>query len=269
MTARWDLADGGASVMLWQEVRVMTEAEWLVSGDPNLMLKFLGRMPSERKLRLFAAACCRRNWHLLSDEISRPGVEVVERYADGLAPSHELEEVSRTARSQGRSFQKLCDWRRNTRGPSLQATLLYRESQQSYLVAYASRIDDYLWMVVMYTTQCKVLDVVGSLPATDQSAHEVWQRLCDADRADVASLLRNIFGNPFRPVTFSPSWRTSTAIAVAKQMYESRDFSAMPILADALQDAGCDNDDILNHCRDPQATHVRGCWVVDLVLGRE
>ena len=51
-------------------------------------------------------------------------------------------------------------------------------------------------------------------------------------------------------------------------MYESRDFSAMPILADALQDAGCDNDDILNHCRDP-VRHVRGCWVVDLVLGKE
>ena len=64
-------------------------------------------------------------------------------------------------------------------------------------------------------------------------------------------LIRDIFGNPFRPVAFDPAWRTSTAVALAKQMYESRDFGAMPILADALEDAGCDNDDVLTHCRDP------------------
>lgn len=74
--------------------------------------------------------------------------------------------------------------------------------------------------------------------------------------------------NPFRPVAFDSAWRTSTAIALAQQMYESRDFSAMPILADALQDAGCDNADVLDHCRDQNATHVRGCWVVDALLGK-
>ncbi|MBA4187256.1 MAG: hypothetical protein C0467_04475 [Planctomycetaceae bacterium] len=82
-------------------------------------------------------------------------------------------------------------------------------------------------------------------------------------------LLRDVFGNPFRPVAFAAEWRTSTVVAIAQQMYESRDFSAMPILADALQDAGCDNDDILTHCRDANFVHVRGCWVVDLVLGKE
>src|SRR5581483_11403490 len=85
---------------------------------------------------------------------------------------------------------------------------------------------------------------------------------------DQAALLRDILGNPIRPVAFAPEWRTSTAVAIARGMYESRDFSPMPILADALQDAGCDSDDILNHCRDPQQVHVRGCWVVDLVLGK-
>ena len=83
-----------------------------------------------------------------------------------------------------------------------------------------------------------------------------------------AALFRDIFGNPFRPVVFSPAWRTDTAVSLARGMYESRDFGAMPILADALQDAGCDNDDILNHCRDPKQVHVCGCWVVDLVLGK-
>ena len=83
-----------------------------------------------------------------------------------------------------------------------------------------------------------------------------------------AALLRDVFGNPFRPVAFAPEWRTDTAVALARTMYESRDFGAMPILADALQDAGCDSDEILTHCRDPKHTHVRGCWVTDLVLGK-
>jgi hypothetical protein len=85
---------------------------------------------------------------------------------------------------------------------------------------------------------------------------------------DDAAFLRCIQGNPFRLVAFSLEWRTNTALALARQMYDSRDFGAMPILADALQDAGCDNEDILAHCRGP-GPHVRGCWVVDLVLGKE
>ncbi len=81
-------------------------------------------------------------------------------------------------------------------------------------------------------------------------------------------MLREICANPFRPVTFDLAWRTSTITALAQQMYDSRDFTPMPILADALQDAGCENADILTHCRGP-GPHVRGCWVVDLVLGKE
>ena len=92
-----------------------------------------------------------------------------------------------------------------------------------------------------------------------------WQSDDLVDR-ELAALLRDIVGNPFRPVAFSPQWRTTTAMHLARGMYDSRDFSAMPILADALQDAGCENEDVLNHCRDEQQVHVRGCWVVDLVL---
>jgi hypothetical protein len=80
-----------------------------------------------------------------------------------------------------------------------------------------------------------------------------------------ALLLRDIFGAIFQPVAFSPDWRTDPALALAREMYDSRDFSAMPILADALQDAGCDSAEILDHCRG-QDPHARGCWVVDLVL---
>ncbi|MFO0823649.1 MAG: hypothetical protein U0792_11125 [Gemmataceae bacterium] len=79
---------------------------------------------------------------------------------------------------------------------------------------------------------------------------------------------RDIYGSS-RPVTVDPSWKSDTVLSLAKGIYESRDFSAMPILADALQDAGCENADILTHCRDANGVHVRGCWVVDLVLGKE
>lgn len=82
------------------------------------------------------------------------------------------------------------------------------------------------------------------------------------------NFLRDIFGNPFRPVTFDPSWRTSSAISLAQSMYDTRDFAAMPILADALEEAGCDHPDVLTHCRDGKQVHVRGCWVVDHVLGK-
>ncbi len=83
----------------------------------------------------------------------------------------------------------------------------------------------------------------------------------------MASLIRDIFGNPFRPVAFDPRWRTEHTVGLAAKMYEDRDFAAMPILADALEEAGCDSETILSHCREP-GVHVRGCWVVDLVLGK-
>jgi hypothetical protein len=82
-----------------------------------------------------------------------------------------------------------------------------------------------------------------------------------------AYYLRDIFGNPFRPVAFEPNWRTSTVVAIARSVYESREFAPIPLLADALQDAGCENEEILKHCRSA-GPHVRGCWVVDLILGK-
>jgi hypothetical protein len=88
------------------------------------------------------------------------------------------------------------------------------------------------------------------------------------ERGVLVELLRDVFGNPFRPARFSPVWRTAAAVRLANQMYEARDFSGMPALAEALRDAGCDSASVLDHCRWP-GDHVRGCWVVDLVLGKE
>jgi hypothetical protein len=90
----------------------------------------------------------------------------------------------------------------------------------------------------------------------------------EGERAAQADLFRDVAGNPFRPVTADPSWQTSDALLLARGIDRERAFDRLPILADALQDAGCDSDDILNHLRDPRAVHARGCWVVDLVLGK-
>jgi hypothetical protein len=103
---------------------------------------------------------------------------------------------------------------------------------------------------------------------TDVLLRALWDHVGEGEIGRHCAIVREVFSNPFRPVTFSPAWRTDTAVSLARTMYESREFGAMPILADVLQDAGCDSDDILNHCRDASLTHVRGCWVIDLVLGK-
>src|SRR5262249_33328398 len=108
----------------------------------------------------------------------------------------------------------------------------------------------------------------ASLAKQYDVADELCRQAFAAESRNQCALIRDVFGNPFRTVAFSPEWRTDTAVALARQMYEGYEFSAMPILADALQDAGCDSADILNHCRG-EGSHVRGCWVVDLVLGKE
>jgi len=83
-----------------------------------------------------------------------------------------------------------------------------------------------------------------------------------------AAYIREIFGNPFRPVAIDPRWRTSDVVGLAGAIYEDRAFDRMPVLADALMDAGCADEQVIGHCRG-QGPHVRGCWVVDLVLGKE
>ena len=91
------------------------------------------------------------------------------------------------------------------------------------------------------------------------------------ERVAQSLLLRDILGNPFRPVIIDStwlSWNGRTVPKIAQAVYDERAFDHLPILADALDEAGCDNDEILNHCRQP-GVHVRGCWVVDLLLGKE
>ena len=183
---------------------------------------------SERKLRLFACGCVRLLMEPDMDAQLRAGIDAVEQYADART-NPERSQIKLARRIAKESFP---------RGSLLEMVARISVEEAAHAVV----------------AECEKLDLVKWDWKTGYEAR--------------ARLLRELFGNPFRPVTFAPEWLTSTVVALAKQMYESWDFGAMPILADALQDAGCDNDDVLNHCRDAHATHVRGCWVVDLVLGK-
>jgi hypothetical protein len=95
-----------------------------------------------------------------------------------------------------------------------------------------------------------------------------WQIVSEEELAAQAVLLRDIFGNPFHPVALHSAWLTQDVVKLAESVYSGQDFNALPILADALEEAGCDNADLLNHCRG-RGPHVRGCWVVGCFLGKE
>lgn len=233
----------------------MTEAEWLAATDLWVLLPWVDQI-SERKSRLLAVACCRRIMHLIPAKESRECVEAAEQYANGLLSDDELDvaiEASiRGARAVGRNYT-----------PAEREAMLAVE--RVHRCVPTGRSGMYMWVRQALALARRFPEGV---PPDVVNMYEGLEAECECEQARQMELLRDIFGNPLRPVTFSPEWRTDTVLTLARQMYDSRDFSAMPILADALQDAGCGSEDILNHCRDANATHARGCWVVDLVLGK-
>jgi hypothetical protein len=216
----------------------MTEQEWVTGIDPCPMLLFLSSTASERKARLCAVACCRRDPKSLTDGNTRRVVMMAEAFADGLVDA---------------ALDSVTDYNADE-DPALEAATLPGSPDYPF-VHHTARAAE---LVSVWRA-----DPVGNQRGTP----DFFEKLA-AEQAVLADLVRDVFGNPFRPVVFSPSWWTDTALSLARQMYDSRDFGAMPILADALQDAGCENEQILSHCRDANTTHVRGCWVVDLVLGK-
>jgi hypothetical protein len=223
----------------------VTEAEWLACADPAAMLAHLRGRADDRRLRLFAVACCRRVQHIY-DAAARNAIDVAERMADGLATNAERRAAAVAANRLG------------SYGPGIAVAVDALTSARGAECA----ADEYARALIAPAAP----DPNG---ATVLSYGPEFQRQRERERERRANvpLLRDIFGNPFRPVVFAPEWRTDTAVAMARQMYELRDFSGMPILADALQDAGCENDDVLQHCRG-SGLHARGCWVVDAVLGK-
>src|SRR5262245_24679442 len=262
----------------------MTEAEWLACDEPYRLLELLKGKASDRKFRLFAVACCRRLWDQLRHPHCRAAVERGEQFADGLATPAELTAAFQPATQVLRQWR----WPEGPLGPvtddEARAQLIAEDAHYAEREAVAASVhtsrppgEPGLYHQAHSTSACAV-SAAGVLfrasaaeagrVATDLvEAERIMEEGCRPEALAHAVLLRDIFGDPFRPVTVDPIWIAPTVTALARQVYESRDFSAMPILADALLDAGCANEDVLEHCRS-EGPHVRGCWVVDVVPGK-
>jgi hypothetical protein len=223
------------------EPPLMTEAEWLACARPHDMLNLLkSKNPSARKLRLFSSACCRRIRSFLENARCLHLIETSDRYADGLASEAELEEAG---------------------APIGSAHLEDTGNYDSLLDPWNGIRAVWYLMSTESPEACLGFErILRAVPSRK------------AEEAAQSSFLRDIFGNPFRPMPNPhPSWLTWNNGAVPKlagAIYDERGFDRMPILADALEEAGCDDADLLSHCRSG-GEHVRGCWVVDLLLGKK
>jgi hypothetical protein len=221
------------------------EQDWLAGADVSVLRKYLARRATRRKLRLFACACLRRLDHLL-DERHRRALQAYERFADGFLSGAELVEEARSVRSdiaglvRGRSRAEEAN-----RGVAWLLQALQAPASSADAVRFA-------------VAHCRIVaEWVGG-----------WG--LDAENKAQCDLFRDLFGNPFRPSPVRPEWTAwsgGTLARMAQNIYDERAFAELPVLADALEEAGCDDAQILSHCREP-GEHVRGCWVLDALLGR-
>ena len=247
----------------------MDEMHWLTSFWPGSMLTALRGGASIRKLRLFAVACCRRVWHLILDSTVRRAVEVAERFADGGATEEEREAAALVAGA-APVFHEFAP-----APPRPPQHLVPSERHAAWAAVYA-----YATGYSSEEADAHAASAAGQAALAVQAAHAgAWLHrglpaplLPDlTESLAQAQLLRDVFGNPFRPVTIEASWlawRDGIVGQLAASIYEERRFADVPILADALEDAGCTEAPLLAHCRGHKE-HVRGCWVVDRLLGKE
>jgi hypothetical protein len=253
------------------------------------MLVFLQGQASDRKLRLFGVACCRRIWRLLSDEHSRAAVEVEERAADGAATEAELAAASEMANavsdeaadavSEADGIYSADPTAENARAFDLAETVRTAADTVCELVAGVERIP-HLAFAAAVAVACEAEMALCGLPNVDHDqvrfAHDAAMK---AESSAQADLMRDIF-NPFHP--HPPrrgkkkwqaqwhsllAWEGGTVPKLARAIYEERAFDRLPVLADALLEAGCSDADLLSHCRQP-GEHVLGCWAVDRILAR-
>jgi hypothetical protein len=207
------------------------------------MLESLRGKASDRKLRLFAVACCRCIWHLLADERSREAIRIAERFADGASTFDELEATYRPA------------------------------------VAACHEAEGGAHFAAAGTAERSATDAARYAAYGAGAGLRPWPGLWGVELKAVeeahAGLVRDVFGNPFRPVTISSSWQSPQVVALAQAGYDERDLPAgtldttrLAVLADALEEAGCADAALLGHLRGP-GPHVRGCWAVDLILGKQ
>jgi hypothetical protein len=224
----------------------VTESEWLDCKETDHLLLHLVYivLPSERKLRLFNCACIRRIWQHLHDDALRACVETCEHFIDGNATSEELEAARARAHELFHGLGDIIE----DHGPMAVEDACEANGRFSvFSVANSSA------------------DVAAE--AADNDGGLGWSLDRDKERAAQCDLIREIIGNPFHPATMHPRWISEKVREIAQGIYDENAFDRLVPLGDALEDAGCDDDHILTHCRQPNG-HVRGCWVVDLVLGK-
>jgi hypothetical protein len=238
----------------------VTEADWGTSADPAAMLTLAAPRVSDRKLRLYLVGCCRRRWELFADDRCRRAVEIAERYADGRAT-----EASRAY-----------------------AVSLARKAYNAVQPGHARAVASATWGT------CDATDALrrerprpeGPFSSSPWAA-EVPVQLAEgyaflmrhtagggptragvvlvAELAAQADLLRCVFGDPFVYTVPDPAWRTAAAAGLAAAIYAERAFDRLPILADALEEAGFADTETLAFLRGDPAV-ARGCWVIDAVL---
>ncbi len=247
------------SRLISMQMNGMTEAQWNRSSDPQAMLTLLrdSRRVSERKLRLFGVACCRGVWTHFTDDRCRMAVEVVERYADGLATPQEMDQA----------WHGVNTARDLVFGPQSTAPRRHR--------SHLGR-----------TTSWAAYALVNIPPEGPDALGFVWRDVEEAAayardipgriralKAFQVRLLRCIFGNPFRPIPPLLKWHDGTVVKLAQAAYEERSLPSgtldpvrLGILADALEESGLADADLVRHLRD-QGPHYRGCHGTDLVLG--
>jgi hypothetical protein len=231
----------------------MTEQQWAECDDPYLMMGVLLDKGSERKVRLFGTACCRRIWHLMLDPRGQAAVEVSERFADGRA-GRKARARARAAAAEDEPHPDEDKWEVDAAvvnwateaAEDVASKDAWKAFDAALLAAHVAGLEDY------------------SAPATAGKKKE---------KAIQAGLLRCIFGDPFRLASVDPGCLTLTVARLARAAYEERLLpqgtlapERLAVLADAVEEAGCTNPEVLSHLRGP-GPHVRGCWAVDLLLG--
>jgi hypothetical protein len=218
-------------------------SQWRECENPDTMLALLGGEASQRRLRLFSAACCRRVWHLLEEPAFRQAVEAAERFAEGRATSEEWEAACQVTLHQQQDAGLSDDPLANAR---LWAADAACDLDRTSAVASGAA-----WAVAW----------ASGLPV---------EEAYDRERVVQCELLRCIFRDPLRSrPKIDPAWLAWGAGVVRKLAYQIREsgrFEDMPVLADALEDAGCGDEVLLAHLRGP-GPHARGCHVVGLLLG--
>ncbi len=243
----------------------MTEADWLTGTDFSAHVRFVADRLSPRGQRLLAAGFCRAVAYLFGRPELDEALIGIEHYADDMASPAAVERVRQRCRELAQAFYTEYAVAVDMGlGNGLRA---YVRSELAWAAAFAANSPLPLAEVGVRAARAAVQARTGVVLLVPVESPDSEFAAATAEQSLIMrGVVWDVVGNPFRLVEFSSEWRTDTAVSIARHMYESREFSAMPILADALQDAGCDSDDVLNHCRH-ESGHVRGCWVLDGVLG--